>query len=313
VSIRVSVIVATHNRKDLLLRLLDSLFSQTLPAEEYEVIVVCDHPTDGSNQSVRNLCQGCSRLRLIERWQRRGPAAARNAGAKIAQGKYLAFTDDDCVPSPQWLEKVVETFERHAAIGVEGRTITVPAETTPLTHQVENEGQMDLVPTCNAACLREAFEKIGGFSEEFSFPFNEDADFTWRLASLGEICYAPGALVVHPPRPETFASKARLVRYLESEFLLFARNPVAYRKYRSRSPWLMIYWRVFVLSHLGQLKPALGDILRRRRPDFFAIRLFLIAARMLNLILLYPRFRRASQRCTEDRRSAELCADKLSA
>jgi GT2 family glycosyltransferase len=158
------------------------------------------------------------------------------------------------------------------------------------------------VPTCNAACRRDVFEKIGGFDEQFSF-LNEDADFGWRLESAGEVCYAPDALVIHPPRPETFAKKARWVRHLESEFLLFARNPAAYRKHRSRSPWLFIYWRIFVVNHLREFKPAAGDILIRARPDYCAIRLALIAVRMWHLIRLFPRLRYASLLYAGDRQS----------
>jgi GT2 family glycosyltransferase len=157
-----------------------------------------------------------------------------------------------------------------------------------------NNGDMDVVPTCNAACLRAAFEKIGGFNEEFLF-LNEDADLAWRLESLGKICYAPDALVVHPPRPETFTKKVQWVRHLDSEFLLFARNPVAYRKHRSRNPWLFICWNIFVVSQLRQIRAAAVDLLVRGRPDHCAIRLALIVVRAWHSICLFPRLRYASR------------------
>jgi len=292
--ILVSAIVPTHNRKDLLLRLLDSLLQQTLPVEAYEIIVVCNRVTDGSDEAVASLCQRHPRLRVLEQAQG-GPAAARNAGAKVAKGRYLAFTDDDCVVSRAWLKELVETLNRFVAVGVEGRTVTIPSLCTPLTHQMESNARAFVAPTCNVAYRRDAFEEIGGFEERFPFAHNEDADLAWRIEALGPFCYAPEALVIHPPRPESFKKMVLWVRYFESEFLLFARNPVAYRKYRSRSPWVTIYWKIFVDSNFQRSKAAIKDTLFRRRPDYSLIQLALILARSCFLIGLFPRFLRASR------------------
>jgi len=275
--------------------LLESLLQQSVPSEMYEVIVVCDGVTDGTNQQVRALCQKHSQLRLVELPQG-GPAAARNAGARIAQGKYLAFTDDDCLASREWLGKLIEPFEDSECIGVEGQTTTNPAERTPLTHQMESTGSLLVMPTCNAAYRRDAFEHLGGFEEGFPFPHNEDVDFAWRLRSLGKVSYAPEALIIHPPRPESFAKKALWVRYLESEFLLFARNPSAYRKHRSPSPWVTIYWRVFVIYQLHYCRTALGYLINRHRPDYSAITIALMFARWWNLIRFFPRYLRAARK-----------------
>jgi len=291
--IQVSVIVPTHNRKNLLLRLLDSLLQQSLPAEAYEIIVVCNRVTDGSDEAVANLCRRHPCLRVLDQAQG-GPAAARNAGAKVANGRYLAFTDDDCVVSRGWLNELVETLNRFVAVGVEGRTVTIPSLCTPLTHQMESNGTVFVAPTCNVAYRRDAFEEIGGFEERFPFAHNEDADLAWRIEALGQICYAPEALVIHPPRPESFKNMVLWVRYFESEFLLFARNPVAYRKHRSRSPWVTIYWKIFVDSNFQRGKAAIKDTLFRGRPDYSLLQLALILARSCFLIGLFPRFFHAS-------------------
>jgi GT2 family glycosyltransferase len=293
---QISVIVPTHNRRVLLLRLLDSLLRQTLCADDYEVIVVCDGATDGTAEQVRTLCREHSRLHLVEQPQR-GPAVARNAGARIAQGRYLAFTDDDCIVSREWLEKLIESLKESGIVGSMGRTTTIVSEITPLTHQmVSDHSSIFVMATCNAAYRRDAFEQLRGFDEGFQFPHNEDADFAWRLESLGKVSYAPDALVVHPPRPETFTNKALWVRFFESEFLLFSKNPNAYRKHRSPSPWSTIYWKVFVVSQFQSAKSALRYIFFRFRPDYFAIAIALIIARWWILILLFPRFLRAARR-----------------
>jgi GT2 family glycosyltransferase len=296
-SVKISVIVPTHNRKESLLQLLDSLFLQSIPAETYEVIVVCDGVSDGTNERVRTLCQKHPQLRLVEQPQS-GPAAARNAGAKIARGMYLAFTDDDCLAAKEWLGNLMKALEGLPAVGVEGQTTTIASECTPLTHQVVNDGKIVLMRTCNAACRRDAFTQLGGFEERFPFPHNEDADFAWRLESLGRVSYVPDALIIHPPRPESFIAKARWVRYFESEFLLFARNPDAYRRHRSPSPWITIYWKIFVVSHFFYARSAVKYLFFKLRPRYAAIMIALIFARGWNLIRFFPRFLRASRTAT---------------
>lgn len=293
--LRVSVIIPTHNRRELLLQLLESLLRQTLPREEFEIIVVCDGVTDGTPDKVRELAQKHSHLRLVEQTQG-GPAAARNAGAKSAKAGLLAFTDDDCVATPEWLRAIIEPFDRIDVVAVEGRTSSIEAEFTPLTHQVVGEGKSNTMPTCNAACRREAFEQLGGFAVEFPFPHNEDADLAWRLEQRGIIFYEAKAVIIHPPRPEGFKKKVLWVRYLESEFLLFARNPDTYRKYRGASPWQTIYWNEFVISQFKMLKSSAKFLIRRRQPKYFAIGTGIVFARWIKLVSLYPNFLRASRR-----------------
>jgi GT2 family glycosyltransferase len=289
----VSVIVPTHNRQASLVRALEALTKQTLPKSDYEVIVVVDSCTDDSAKIAIYLTADFPNFRVIE-VSVRSPAKGRNAGARLAKGRYLAFTDDDCEPDPNWLINLLAAFEKEPeAVAIGGRTVTIAKERTPLTHQIEHAGGTDCLPSCNIICCRKAFEKIGGFSEQFSFPRNEDTDLCWHLEALGPLAYAPAALVIHPPRSETFKAKVRWVRYLESEFILAERNPRLYAE-RRRSPWYFIYWRVLVRSHLRAVKAAFGDLLKRHRPDHCLIRFALIAAHSGYLLYLLPRFRVAA-------------------
>ena len=284
----ISVVVPSHNRSGLLLNALRAISRQTLEKDLYEVIVVASACTDDTVERVRPLLD--ERLRLTE--VRNGtPARSRNAGAALARGKYLAFTDDDCEPEPGWLAaflRVIEADSSRAGIG--GRTITRDEGRTPLTHQVENAGGMDLLPTCNLFVKREVFEELGGFNEEFLF-LNEDTDFSWRLEAFG-LDYCPEAVVVHPPRPGTFKARVQWMRNLESEFALADRHSSLYAV-RRRSPWYWIYWHMMVRTHLRYLKSAFGDILIRKRPDWCLIRLALIFARSGYCLFLFPSFREA--------------------
>lgn len=295
----VSVIVPTHNRCDSLLKLLDSLFNQSLDQSKYEIIVVCDGATDGSARKVKELCGYHRNLQCIEQRQA-GPAAARNAGAKIAKASILAFTDDDCLATNSWLAEIIGPFQRSTIVAVEGKTSTIVSELTPLTHQVESEGTSNAMPTCNAACRREAFENVAGFSVDFPYPHNEDADLAWRLEKTGFIDYQENAVIIHPPRAEGFQKKVRWVRYLESEFLLYSRNPLSYRKYRYPSPWITIYWKVFLINQLGSAKSSARYLVKTFQPRFFINSLGIVIARWFLLVALFPRFYRVAHRLKID-------------
>ncbi len=292
-SVIVSVIVPTYNRRDMLLRLLDSLLTQSMPGHRYEIIVVSDGSTDGTSEAVMTLAARHPQLRFIDR-SRGGPAAARNAAAAEARGSYLAFTDDDCVAAPDWLEKLVEALERPQTVAVQGRTTTVAGTDGPLTHYVVNETKSYVAPTCNVACRSDIFRQLGGFDERFRFPHNEDVDLAWRFESVGVMDFAAGAVIVHPPCRVSFFRKAARVRYLESEFLLFYKHPARYREHRSSSPWRTIYWQVCVVFQLQGLRSSLRFLLVEFHPHYFCLAVGLVIARWWNLIRLFPQFHRAA-------------------
>ena len=94
VSPKLSVVVPTRNRREVLIpRTLPAMFSQDVPVEDFEIIVVVDGSTDGTAQALSELQPPCS-LRIIEQ-ANRGPSAARNNGIRAALGDLLLFIDDD--------------------------------------------------------------------------------------------------------------------------------------------------------------------------------------------------------------------------
>ena len=289
----ISIVIATFNRKDSLGRLLESLTKQSLSRARFEIIVVSDGSTDGTVEMVREISSRADNLRILD-LKNRGPGAARNAGAREARGPYLAFTDDDCVAAPDWLERLVGVFESAGAIAVQGSTTTDRLQRTPLTHQVEILSPMlTSMPTCNAAYRRDVFNAVGGFDESFKFAHDEDADLAWRVEEMGRIVFAPEVHIVHPPRRDGFWKRARWVRGLESEFLLFHKNPRKYRKYVSPSPWWTIYWNVFVVGQIGLAKSNCKYFFRPVKPHYFFVGMALLLARWFNLIRYFPAYLKA--------------------
>ncbi len=294
-ALMISVVVATFNRRDSLERLLQSLLNQTLNPDLFEVIVVSDGATDGTVEFVRQLSRDHPNITLLE-LENRGPGAARNSGARAARGRYLAFTDDDCVADKDWLEQLLLAFERSGAAAVQGRTTTDRSVRSPLSHQLEILGPMlASMPTCNAAYRRSIFLKAGGFDEMFRFAHDEDADLAWRVEDLGSIIFAPEAHIIHPPRLDQFSKCARRVRILESEFVLYYKNRVKYRKYVSPSPWRTIYWNIFVVSQLQKTKSACKYLFKPFKPQYFFLGIGLVLARWWNLLRFFPSYYRAQR------------------
>ncbi|MDW7690500.1 glycosyltransferase [Flammeovirgaceae bacterium SG7u.111] len=283
--IKISVIIPTYNRSQLLEQCLKALAGQTLDPLFFEVIVVNDGSTDNTKEIIDLFCYSLPNLIYLEQ-QNQGPAVARNLGASIAKSNYLAFTDDDCQADSDWLEKSLLLFTNEL-VGIQGKTYTNRVETSPLTHQIDNEKGSYAVPTCNAIYYKPAFWEVGGFDESFPFPHNEDADLAWRISQLGTIRFCPEVCVYHPPRLEHFSKLKKRMKIMESEFLLFYKNPVLYKKYRNASPWHTIYREVF-FKHLP-IK-FLSSLKKISTPVFMFQNFGLILYWWYDLVRLFPRF-----------------------
>ena len=210
-TLQVSVVVPTCGRRQLLARCLDALERQTLARESFEIIVVEDSRRDG-------------------------PAAARNRGWRRAAAPIVAFTDDDCVPAPDWLRYGLQAFDERAD-AVCGRVV-MPLPTRPTDYERDAQGleRAEFV-TANCFCRRRLLERIGGFDERFRLAWREDSDLHFRLLRRGaRIVHEPRALVVHPVRPASWGVSLSQQRKVMFDALLFKKHPQLYRQRIRRSP-----------------------------------------------------------------------------
>jgi GT2 family glycosyltransferase len=186
---RVSVVVATRDRPSRLAALLASLSAQTL--RDFEVVVVDDG-------SVRE-AEVPDAVRLIRHAAPAGPSAARNAGWRAASAPYVAFTDDDCVASPGWLEALVAAARPDAV--VQGPVAPIPSEAGrlgPFSRSLWVDRLGPWFQAANVLYPRDLLERLGGF-DAAAFPFaGEDCDLAWRAFAAGaEPVWAPAASVHH--------------------------------------------------------------------------------------------------------------------
>jgi glycosyltransferase involved in cell wall biosynthesis len=109
--LKLSVVVCTYNRVQLLTDALDSICNQTLDKSHYEIIVVDNNSADGTRELVGEFCRRFSHVRYCFESQQ-GLSYARNRGWREAKGDYVAYTDDDCKLPEQWLEVAKEIIEQ---------------------------------------------------------------------------------------------------------------------------------------------------------------------------------------------------------
>jgi glycosyltransferase involved in cell wall biosynthesis len=197
--IGVSVVIPVYNGAATLLAGLRALRRQTYPLDE--VIVVDDGSTDSSGDIARGFG-----VRVISQ-SNAGPAAARNRGAAVAQGDILLFTDADCVPAPDWAERMITAFTGPGVVGVKGVYRTrqrglvarfVQAEYEDRYDRMRVLATIDFVDTYSAGYRRDIFLASGGFDVSFPTASVEDQEFSFRLAEAGHrLAFVPDAQVFH--------------------------------------------------------------------------------------------------------------------
>ena len=170
---RVSVVVATYRRPDRLPGLLAALAAQTLPSDDYEVIVVENASPDDTADVLESLRPDFDgTLHVLHMESNAGPAPARNVGITAAAAPVIAFTDDDCLPEPDWLEAGLRALEADGVGVAQGRTRPAgPTSTFSVTQDIDH--LTGLYETCNLFARTDVLRSFGGFDESFGF-FGED-------------------------------------------------------------------------------------------------------------------------------------------
>jgi GT2 family glycosyltransferase len=199
----VSVCVPTFRRPDQLSRTLAAHGRLQPPEGGYEVVVVDDGSpeADPTRAAVERAAAQGLPVRLLRLEVNAGPGAARDAGWKESTGTWVAFTDDDCMPTPSWLVELLGAAREQAADVVQGRTLPDPDHehmlSLPFSRSVRVESFSDYFETCNIAYRRELIERLGGFDPGFRL-IADDTDLGWRAREAGAVvAFAPDAVVHH--------------------------------------------------------------------------------------------------------------------
>lgn len=200
-----SIIIPTYNRPKQLVFCLQSLARQNYPRGRMEVIVIDDGSRSMLDDTMGKF-KNSFELSLI-RQSNLGPAAARNNGAIHAKGEYLAFTDDDCIPSENWLRVFANQIVATPRCMVGGKIVnTLTDNVYGVTSQMildivyrhynQDLKQARFFTACNMAVPAKPFLDLGGFNQDFRI--SEDREFCDRWLRHGNLMiFTPTAIVCH--------------------------------------------------------------------------------------------------------------------
>ncbi len=210
-----SVIIPTYNRKNILKKCLNALFGQTYPGFEFEIIVIDDGSTDGTESIVKEIMEKSPVGLKYFKQENKGPAAARNAGIKNANGKIILFIGDDIISSPTLIEEHIKYHKQYLdeKIAVLGYvTWSKDIKITSFTEWLGESGAQfgySLINdpenvsyrffyTSNVSVKREFLLKHGLFDEDFPYAAMEDIELAYRLTGKGfKIVYNSMAVGYH--------------------------------------------------------------------------------------------------------------------
>ncbi len=211
----VSVIIPVLDDQPRLDRCLAALAAQSYPGDRFEVVVV----DNGSDPPIQ-VPPGRARV-VVD--PRPGSYAARNTGVQAARGTVLAFTDADCLPEPEWLERGVARLRAVPRCGLVGGAIELfPRDqdrptAAELCELMTGFPQQRFVErdrfgaTANVFTTREVVDQVGGFDP--SLMSAGDVDFGTRVHAAGyRIVYGPDARVRHPARSSMRTLLQKVVR-----------------------------------------------------------------------------------------------------
>ncbi len=259
---KVSIVLPTYNRLSQLQKVLAGLEAQIYPLPAFEVVVVSDGATDGTDEFLRTYTTPLNLRLFVQRNQ--GAATARNLGIKMAQGEIIVFLDDDVVPEPQLITEHVATHQRHEAeVVVLGPMLTpqdftlkpwVHWEQTMLYKQYADIAAERWQPTArqfytgNASVARRYLLATGGF--DTSLRRAEDVELAYRLADRGlSFVFNPDAIGYH------YADRS-FTAWQETP-TLYGRNDVIFARDRNHR-WLL----ALVMQEFHQRHPFIKALTR---------------------------------------------------
>lgn len=260
-----SVVVPSHARPLRLRWLLNALDEQTLKSSRWEAVVVHDDADERTESALRDhgyLDEG--RLRRVRLEPATGtPSRQRNIGWRAAGAPLLAFTDDDCRPEPDWLERLLAAAHEHPGAIVQGATRPDPYEAdvipmTPRVRTISVDPPGPFAQTCNILYPRVVLERVNGFDETLPAPAGEDTDLALRARGLGTpYVGAPDAVINHSVEAYSLPNMIRVAWKWQHLPYVVRRHPQL-RRYMP----LGLFWRS---THAWAVGGALSARLLPRR------------------------------------------------
>ncbi|HTY91607.1 MAG TPA: glycosyltransferase [Methanocella sp.] len=195
----VSVYVPCYNAERYIEKCIQAILAQTYKADE--IIIVDDGCTDGTVDIASKYP-----VKIVHHGKNKGLAAGRNTGFRSARNEFVAGLDADCIPQPDWLEKIMGRFTDERVAGVGGKLLEKNRDTMPdrwrSSHMVQNWGDKEAFNPnflfgADNVYRKSCIEKAGFFNEKYRTNY-EDVDIGEKLKAKGyTLIYTPDAVVWH--------------------------------------------------------------------------------------------------------------------
>ncbi len=224
-----SIIIPTYNRNDQLTECLHSISRLNYSTTNFEVIVVNDGGEVKLDQLIASFKDKIKVL-AVEK-DNGGPASARNAGAEIAKGDFLVFTDDDCYPDTEWLMQLEEIFRTNPDCLIGGKTLNMFEDNiystasqiiieTVYRYYNKNPEKCNFFSSNNIALSKQYFRDVGGFDEQFRTAEDRDLCYRWLKKGL-TIKYAKNAVIYHANELNLFTFCKQYFNYGRGSYLFY--------------------------------------------------------------------------------------------
>ena len=216
----VSITIISRNMGCSLTDCIQALLDQTF--QDFEIVIVDDRSTDGTRELIARLSD--PRIRYFRNDKRLGYGGTRNLALQQARGRYVFFTDADCVPDKNWIQSGLTVYKNQDCIGLVGKTLPIRDSSRRSERLVLNRDGRFM--TCNMSMKRNILEELGGFDSSFDVG-QEDVELGLRALKRGRIVFAQDMLVYH--RVETYTIKRLFTdaRRYKTQVMIFKRHPDA--------------------------------------------------------------------------------------
>ncbi len=293
----ISIIVPVRNSARTIRDLLDSLMKLEYDRERLEIIVVDGNSTDGTRKIVEEYP-----VKLVDE-EGRGLNAARNTGIKWSSGEVLAYTDGDCVVSPNWAKSLARNF-RDPSVSFVGGLVKGYDTENPLSiymdetffqvkpgfnwrREATDIHLLEFPAGCNMAFRHRALEKIDYFDERIEYGF-DDLHPVEKLGSRGfRIVLDPAVTVHHQHRTDLRELLKQHFNYGRGGTLL-----IVYKRSSKLARWFTTYLfsSTFAISLIAMLM-ASGILLKNMAPIYFGLGFLSLGFVLLTSLYLETAFR----------------------
>jgi len=331
----ISVIIPSFNRRDILKRTLEAYFNQTYPKELYELIVVDDGSTDGTDQMVTSMLKNgppC-RLRFFKHQTNKGLPAARNLGTREAFGDLILHVNDDCIPISQFLEEHMKFYFSIAQpnIGVLGQIDLHPdIKSTHFLDFIYRGPQFVCTKLIHGTVLnfwdfyggnvlleKKKLLEIGLFDEDFKSSLYDDTELSYRLHKTGfKLIYNENAVTYHYHETNLQNFQERQRKVGETAILFYKKHP-------ELREWLNIntladpnfrdqyYHTVLTYASLVGMENALRNGLRKGDEDIIPLMDELKEGKSRYQTYLEIELEKTKQKCIEFERNTKAIENQI--